>query len=291
MPEGIGAAAAGADNARGRTGFLRLAVARAGSRSVPADQFHSGALRILRPLYLDGTGEVTYAIINPGGGYLGGDSYRLDVEAREGSELRLRTQAATKIYRCPDLPATQLMRLTVGEGASLESLPDPVIVYRDGAYRQRTVVSCAPSSSIALADICTSGWSPTGRRFPWRELFLDTELWVGGQLELIDRQLLNPTLGLRRPAIMGEWTHAGTLLLAGPDLPRVAERIRETLVAHSEGSGGSCTVRAGMTWTRRRRALVIRSLAVLTSAITALHADIINLRRAERGARPLPGRL
>ncbi|PJI51850.1 urease accessory protein UreD, partial [Methylobacterium radiotolerans] len=30
-------------------------------------RYHRGALRVLRPMYLDGTGQVTYVVVNPGG--------------------------------------------------------------------------------------------------------------------------------------------------------------------------------------------------------------------------------
>ena len=50
-----------------------------GDRTVAAHQFHAGALRVLRPHHLDGSGQPCFVVVNPGGGYLGGDRYELDV--------------------------------------------------------------------------------------------------------------------------------------------------------------------------------------------------------------------
>ncbi|HAN84767.1 MAG TPA: urease accessory protein UreD, partial [Micrococcus luteus] len=44
--------------AEGLTGELRLRVAVRGGRSVAARQFHQGALRVLRPHYLDRSGHL-----------------------------------------------------------------------------------------------------------------------------------------------------------------------------------------------------------------------------------------
>ncbi|MBA4103208.1 MAG: urease accessory protein, partial [Arthrobacter sp.] len=48
-------------------GRLELRVAVRGQRSVAAHQYHQGALRVLRPHYLDDSGQVCYVVVNPGG--------------------------------------------------------------------------------------------------------------------------------------------------------------------------------------------------------------------------------
>ncbi len=74
-----------------------------GGRSVASRQFHEGALRVLRPHYLDESGQVCYVMVNPGGGaYLGSDLFVVDVEVEAGgADLLLTTQSATKVYRTP----------------------------------------------------------------------------------------------------------------------------------------------------------------------------------------------
>src|SRR4029079_12754910 len=57
--------------AAGRTpapmGELALQIEHRGGRSVATHQYHRGALRVLRPHYLDDSGQVCYVIVNPGG--------------------------------------------------------------------------------------------------------------------------------------------------------------------------------------------------------------------------------
>ena len=68
-------------------GALELRVSVARQRSVATHQFHQGALRVLRPHYLDESGQVCYVMVNPGGAYLGADLFVIDVEVEDGGRL------------------------------------------------------------------------------------------------------------------------------------------------------------------------------------------------------------
>jgi urease accessory protein len=72
-------------------GRLELGVCVRGGRSVASRQFHEGALRVLRPHYLDESGQVCYVMVNPGGAYLGADLFLIEVEVEAGAELLLTT--------------------------------------------------------------------------------------------------------------------------------------------------------------------------------------------------------
>src|SRR6476659_8447485 len=73
-------------------GELELVVALRGQRTVAAHQYHRGALRVMRPHYLDDSGQVCYVVVNPGGAYLGADLFVLDVEVSDSASLLLTTQ-------------------------------------------------------------------------------------------------------------------------------------------------------------------------------------------------------
>ncbi|MCU1565627.1 MAG: Urease accessory protein UreD, partial [Pseudarthrobacter sp.] len=114
-------------------GVLELVISERCGRSVASRQFHEGALRVLRPHYLDDSGQVCYVVVNPGGAYLAADLFVLDVEVQEGASLLLTTQSATKVYRTPGSFAEQRMAIRLGEGARLELMPDQLIAYREAS--------------------------------------------------------------------------------------------------------------------------------------------------------------
>jgi urease accessory protein len=74
---------------------------------------------VLRPHYLDDSGQVCYVVVNPGGAYLGADLFLLDIEVQDAASLLLTTQSATKVYRTPGSFAEQRMTVRLGEGARL----------------------------------------------------------------------------------------------------------------------------------------------------------------------------
>src|SRR5699024_5110445 len=52
-------------------GHLKLTVARFGDVTRPVTTEHYGVMRLMQPLYLDDSGQLTYIIVNPGGAYFG----------------------------------------------------------------------------------------------------------------------------------------------------------------------------------------------------------------------------
>ncbi|MEA5454090.1 urease accessory protein UreD [Sinomonas sp. JGH33] len=212
------------------TGELRLRVALRGGRSTVVDQFHVGSLRVLRAHH-DASGVPTLMAINPGGGYLGGDAYETRLEVGAGASALLTTQSATKVYRTPQGPARAELRLVLGAGARLESVPDALIAYRDARYHQDTVVDMAPDASLALAEVVTHGWSPDGEPFRFDEVSLVTRVRLGGRLAVADNLLIRPGDGgpgavgpgargsgpLGPGSLMlGGRTHVGSLLVVDP---------------------------------------------------------------------------
>jgi urease accessory protein len=282
-------------------GELRLCIGRRGGRSVATRQEHRGALRVLRPHYLDDSGQVCYVIVNPGGAYLGGDLYAIDVEVGGEARLLLTTQSATKIYKTPDTFAEQRMRISLGPGACLEYAPDQLIAYRQADYRQNTLIQMDETASLILSEVITPGWSPDGEPFRYEQLRLRNEIRRGGSLLAIDNLLIRPPAGsgsgatgtaaaagppaagnLAGPVFMEGYSHLGSLLVvdprAGPPLVEdvhamVREFERDTLTGISQLNGPG---------------FVLRSLSRSTEQLNALIGSVTALlRRRWFGQGPL----
>jgi urease accessory protein len=196
-------------------GTLSLSIDRRGDRSIAVRQYHDGALRVLRPHYHDESGQVCYVVINPGGAYLGGDKYLIEVDVAPGAELLLTTQSATKVYRTPDSRAEQHLHIRLAAGARMELLPDPLIAYREASYGQVTVVEMDPGASFVMAEVVTPGWSPDGKLFRYDEIRMRNEISVGGRLAVLDNLLIRPGTGspVDGMSFMDRHTHLGSLLV------------------------------------------------------------------------------
>lgn len=261
-------------------GELALRVEQRVGRSVAAYQYHQGALRILRPHYLDDSGQVCYVMVNPGGAYLGADLYLVDVEVQDGAKLLLTTQSATKIYRTPGSFAEQRMTLRLGERAQLELVPDQLIAYREASFRQNTHVTVKPSSSLVTAEVITPGWSPDGAPFRYEELRLRTEIHVETgdrtQMLALDNVLIRPSSNdVTGMAFMEDFSHMGSLIVVDRRVDQaLADELHALTAGHDAHTGLSLTAPVGGT-----TGLVLRSLSNSTEELNRLLGACTSLLR------------
>nr|WP_224167432.1 urease accessory protein UreD [Arthrobacter sp. StoSoilA2] len=266
-----------------------MRVAERAGRSVAIHQFHEGALRVLRPHYLDRSGQVCYVIVNPGGAYLGADLFVVDVEVEAGAELLLTTQSATKVYRTPGSFAEQRMSVRLGEGARLEFVPDQLIAYREASYRQNSRISLHPTSSLVMAEVITPGWSPDGASFKYEELRLRNEIWIedenGAKLLALDNLLILPPVNdVAGMGFMEGFSHLGSLIVVDQKVDQeLADELHE-LTRHLDAyTGVSLTKSVGGT-----TGLVLRSLSNSTDELNHLLGSCTGvLRKRWHGQEPL----
>lgn len=260
------------------TGRLALVLAPRGGRTVAVRQFHAGALRVLRPHRLDGSGQPCFVVVNPGGGYLGGDRYELDIAVEAAGTALVTTQSATKVYRSPAAPARQDVRLTLGPGAVLEYLPDQLIAYEDADYVQSTTVSMDPSACLVASEVVTPGWAPDGTVFRYRGVALRTEVVMDGTTVVLDNLRLRPA----EDAVAGLGflegrTHLGSLLVVDPRVDRaLVEQVHELLAAAERRLP---LLRCGVS-ELPVPGLVVRALGPGSAELTELLLDVSALLRS-----------
>lgn len=148
---------------------------------------------------------------------LGGDRLRIEAEAAAGARLTVGASAAT--VSLPGRGGEQArydVRLTVGAGAELRWLPEPLIAARGSDLTMTTRARLAPGARLVLREEQVLGRhdEPSGR--------LATRLTV----EYEGRPLLDQELsfgpgtapGWDGPAVLGGHRAVGQLLLVAPDL-------------------------------------------------------------------------
>src|SRR5579863_9030048 len=86
--------------------------------------------RIVRA-FPNSEGEALAHLHNVSGGVLDSDDLRLRVEVGSQARVQLTTTGATRVYRSrsPQAISRQSVDVTVGAGAMLEYLPDPLIPF------------------------------------------------------------------------------------------------------------------------------------------------------------------
>ncbi|MBK3497337.1 urease accessory protein UreD [Viridibacillus sp. YIM B01967] len=195
------------------TGVLSLDLEERKGKTVAKNVYFQGALKVMRPIYHDNSGQVCYYLLNPGGGYLDGDRYKLEISANEDAKVTLTTQSATKVYKTPKSFAYQETTISLKKGSYLEYLPDPLIAYENARYKQKNVIHMERGATFLSTDILTPGWSPSGERFSYDTVQLLTEIYLDGKLGMFDHIKLTPNnQNLSGLGFMEGYTHLGSMV-------------------------------------------------------------------------------
>jgi urease accessory protein len=233
-------------------------------------------LQVLTPLALGGDASVV-SMLNPTGAVLGGDRLRVDVHVGGGARATLTTPSATKVYRADGPPAEQDVRLFVGDGGTLEWIPDHTIPFPGSAFRQRLHARLAPGARLIVADAFAAGRVARGER--WRFRHLESALTV------VDEHgwLLHDRFVLRGDGWSGLGYTEGlpyfaTVLVIVDEVDDACEAVRAAVAA----PGG---VRAAVA-RLPRRGLLVRCLAPDAPALESTIRGLWNaVRPAALGAR------
>ncbi len=170
-------------------------------------------LRSQAPLVLRRTPDAVY-LVGGAAGPIGGDTLDLRIDVRDGAALRVRTAAAAVALPGPDgLESVLTVTATVGSGARLEYLPEPVVATAGARHATIIKVTMADGASLLLRD----------------ELILGRHGEPGGEsrsrlsVEYAGRPLLRQSLEVsgtdpasQGPAVLAGHRAVGTLLSAGP---------------------------------------------------------------------------
>ncbi|MGZ4161183.1 MAG: urease accessory protein UreD [Neobacillus sp.] len=196
-----------------RTGYLKLFCEKKKEKTILKEAYSEGALKITRPVYLTGSGEAYLYVMNPGGGFLDGDTYRMDIYLEEGAEAAVTTQSSTKIYKTRNRPAFQEMEIFLKKGSVFEYLPDPIIAYQNARFKQQTVIRMEHGASLIFTDILTPGWAPDGTLFRYDLLQSKLEVYLEDHLILFDHIKIEPDKEITGIGYMEGYTHFGTMLV------------------------------------------------------------------------------
>lgn len=195
------------------TGYLQMVCGKREGKTILKDAYFYGAFKVTRPVYLDDSGQACVYVMNPGGGYLDGDVYEIEVYLEPGAEVLLTTQSSTKIYKSLMLPAVQETDIVLQEGSYLEYLPDPTIAYQHARFKQKTVVHMDNDAAFVFTDILTPGWAPDGSWFRYDLLQSRLEVYKDGEVVLHDHVKLQPDADIQEMGSLEGYSHLGSMVV------------------------------------------------------------------------------
>ena len=200
---------------------LALVYRRDGVRSTLAERRHVGPLTVQKPLYPEGDAICHTILVHAPGGIAGGDELALDMRIEAGCHVVVTTPAATKWYKANGRAASQENRIRVGDGATLEWLPQEAIVFEEAEARLTTRIDLVESARYAGWEIVCLGRRASGENFRRGSLRQrleitrnDERLWNEFGLLFADDPLMQSPVGLAGHSVFGGFIVAAGLVPA-----------------------------------------------------------------------------
>ena len=274
--------------AAGKIGLLDLALGCHGGVTRVRHHYQRVPLHVYRPIYLDERRpDMAFVFIQQfGEGLVQGDRYRIDIDCGPGSATHITTQAATNIYGARQNFATQMVNLSVGAGAVLEYLPDPMVPFGGARLFQRTSLTADPDATVILGETLLPGRVAHGEAHAYDLYWGETEARrPDGSLLFTDVLRLSPGGGedTRSLGVLGPHDVIATLHVISrqSDRARLVTLLRETLAARVE-------VLAGVSELPNHAGVGVRLLGPTSKAVRAALRAAWSAARVELLGAPAP---
>jgi len=214
---------------------LNLQFRRDPERTVLARAAHVGPLTVQRPFYPEGETCHLY-LLHPPGGIVGGDELDIEVALEAGSHALITMPGASKFYRSAGAEGRLSQRMTVGENATLEWLPQDTIFFPAARARLSTRFQLTSGSRLLAWELFCLGRPVNGVAFSEGEIVNRLEVWLDDAPLLIERLTLAD--GDLSPVANQPWV--GTLLFYPAD-EAMLETVREALAPLESYAGATLT--------------------------------------------------
>ncbi|HJV01725.1 MAG TPA: urease accessory protein UreD [Burkholderiaceae bacterium] len=182
------------------------------------DNTHCGPLRVQKPLYPEGGAVCHTIIVHPPGGVVGGDQLAIAATVGARAHALLTTPGAAKWYKANGTRSRQQVRLDVGQGASLEWLPQETIFFDQADVALDQTISLAAGASYIGCDILCMGRRASGETFATGRVAQRTQIRRDGKLIWWEQGAL-PGGRLDSPLTLNGHTVCATLIAIGAPLP------------------------------------------------------------------------
>jgi urease accessory protein len=182
-----------------------------GGRSVLTYSFHQSPLKVAKP-FTGEKGELLLYLMDSSPGLFNGDTQEIECVLEKGANLFLTNQSSCKLHpSAVHLDIRQIQRFQLQEGAVLEYFPEPLIPYKDAAYRGETVIHMEAGSHAFIAEVISPGRAGRGELFQYKKIASQFSVYWGDTWTVWDSLLLEPSRLTSPHEMLNGYTHIGTL--------------------------------------------------------------------------------
>jgi len=211
-------------------GCARLGVARLDGATRLQELYQDGCAKLRCPK-THGSDFFEAVLLNTAGGLTGGDHVETDIRVGPGAKLTVTGQTCERIYKSSGGDAQVETRLSLGDDAHLEWMPQETILFDRGRIRRSLNVEMATNARLLAVEPIVFGRVASGETLG-PGLFRDAwRIHCNGDLRYADETRLDGEIGeiIDRPATLNGAKAIATVLYVVPDAETLVARARETL--------------------------------------------------------------
>lgn len=149
-------------------------------QTVVTNQYTAHPLRLSGVFRLDpaDSHRAYVYITNTSPGLLAEDTLSSSLQLEADTSLYLTDQSATKVHAMPIMgtKAKTDLNIEIGPGASLEFVPEPLILFADAALEQTTNIQLYPNAELFWSEIVLPGRLARGEYYEFRYYFSRLEI-------------------------------------------------------------------------------------------------------------------
>ena len=229
--------------------------------------------------------------MNTSPGLLAGDALGMSVKLAAGSSLYLMDQAATKVHQMPSgAIATVDYEIVVDDWATLEFLPEPLILFTDSTLRQTTRIILHPNAGLSWGEIILPGRLARGERFQFQECLSRIEIKSpdGSMFFVEAMKLLGKDNRFWQSNLFASDSVLGTLILILPTGRATKENLAMLSRQVEALSLNQASVELASSEIPGERGVFVRAIASTTRDLQSCFRSAINCVRELRQHYPLP---
>lgn len=258
---------------------LKLECDRLG-QSIVAHQYATHPMRVSGVFRLDrDEADCAYLYsINTSPGLLAQDHLSLSLNLAANTKMYLTDQAATKVHAMPQIKTKAITnwQISVETGASLELVPEPVILFTDAALEQTTEIILHSHAALFWSEILVPGRLARGEYYDFRhyhnrfEIYSHQgELWFRDAIRLVGKN--NP---FKQHDLFAAKPILANLILVQPqiDLAKLEQTANLAAVNYKELTIASSIL-------PENKGLLIRVMATKTSPVKQYINYVLNCVR------------
>ncbi|AZN43670.1 urease accessory protein UreD [Paenibacillus albus] len=203
--------------------------------STITSKYHTAPIKIAKAFPLGGPVGVIVMDVSPG--LLAGDQYELHWKAEDGAHAYITNQSFTKVHPAHEEHggSTMLQCFELGNGAIIESMPEPTMLYRDAEFTMHTEVRLAEGAIWMGAEVLCPGRALRGELFAYRSFRSKFNVYYKNELIYVQHQFIEPlSQRLASRGCYAGMTHTGVFYVFSDRVQAAyADAIRNALGALS----------------------------------------------------------